>query len=52
MNEITIEGYAGLQDLAIQLWWYLEDVPLYDELSERERAKVLNYFFKNFVDIQ
>lgn len=50
MNDITIDGYAALQDLILQFWWYIEDEDEYDYLTPRERVKIINYFFKNQVE--
>lgn len=46
----TIEFNESLNDLLCYFWWYLEDNEfVWDELTHRERVKVLNYFKKEHV---
>ena len=49
---VDIESMEAINALLLTFWWYLEDVGLrYDDLTEREQTKVLNYYIKHHVRI-
>ncbi len=47
----TIEFNASMNQLLVSFWCYLDDfgIESFDDLDERHRAKVVNYFHKHFV---